>query len=101
MKLNLKQTFITLKGEELKEKDEAITLGEVLANIVLSPHENKNGFRPLKAWELAQKLNKYEEIELDQSDLTQIKDIIENTSSALPLIKGQILEMFANAEKSE
>lgn len=101
MKLNLKQTFKTLKGEEIKSEDKTLTLGEVLANIVLAPHENKNGFRPLKAWELARKLDKNEEIELDQSDLTQIKDIIENTSSALPLIKGQILEMFANAEKSE
>lgn len=96
MKIDTARTFINLKGSPLKssDDDEEITLGAVLANLVLTPHQQKNGFRPLKAWELAQKFYKQPVVELDTSDFVQIKELLETTETISPLVAGQIMEYF-------
>ena len=99
MKLNLKQTFKNLKGEDVKVENETLTLGIILANIVLAPHKDKNGFRPLKSWELGKKLYENDIIELDMSDFIQIKELVENHENYFPFILGQVLEMLIKAEK--
>lgn len=101
MRINLSQVFVNLKGETLKnDEGKETTLGQVLSNIVLMPQAQKKGFRPLRAWELAQKFYKEPEIELDNSEVVQIKEILEGGEHGYTaLISGQVLEMFAKAEK--
>lgn len=103
MKINLKQTFKTLKGDIIyrdDKKTDPLTLGEVLSEIVLSPHRDKKGFRPLKGLELARKFYNDKEIELDQSDFIQLKEIIEESSAYIALVTGQVLEFLINSEKN-
>ena len=98
MKINLKKTFLSLAGETMTIFEEgkntkiALTLGAVLANLVLTPHPNKKGFRPLRALELARKFYDKNECEIEQSELIQIKELVENNENLMPLIAGQILE---------
>ena len=101
MKLKLNIKITNLKGEFIKadEKTDA-TVGLMLSNIVLEPHKDKNGFRPLKAYELAKKFFEKEEVELDKSDVIQIKELVENCAYQ-PLIVAQILEAIINAESEE
>ena len=91
MKINIKQKFVNLKGEainvnnDLKVK-EPLTLGWVLSEIVLSPNKPKNGFRPLKGWELAQEFYNKSEVEMSGADFLQLKELVENNESFVPLI---------------
>lgn len=100
MKLNVKQTLKTLQGEPLNvvdekgKKIETLTLGTVLSNIILAPHKDKNGFRPLKAYELAQKFVNQKEVDIDTSEMIQLKEIVENNESYMPLITAQAILML-------
>lgn len=105
MKLNTKQVFKTLQGEPLKVVDEKgkpveiLTLGTVLSNIVLAPHKDKNGFRPLKAYELAQKFVNQKEMDIDNSELIQLKEIVENNESYMALITAQAILMLNSVKE--
>ena len=100
MKLNLKQIFFNLKGEKIKNPDGTIcTLGDILAMVVLNPNKQKNGFRPLKAWELAKKFTNNKEIELDVSEVVQIKEMLEEDESLHIAVRAQSLEYFIKADK--
>lgn len=92
--IQTKYVFVNLKGEPIESEGKDITLGDVLANIILTPHEDKKGFRPLKAWDLAQKLSTQTEVEVDKADFVQIKEIVENTKTYVPLIIGQVMEQL-------
>ena len=101
-KFDTKQEFVDLKGEVVKQNDVngnklSLTVGEVLANIILAPHQNKNGFRPLKAYELAQKFMSQPEVEIDESELIQIKEIVEVNEAYVPLITAQVIKMLNHA----
>ena len=104
MKIDLERKIKNLKGENLKiiengkETKELLTVGEVLANVVLSPHQNKKGFRPLDALKLARKFYKDNEIDLEETELIQIRELIEN-SDIMPIVQGQLLEALELVEE--
>jgi len=94
-KINTRKTFIDLKNKLVKEENkEPLTLGMVLANIILMPHKDKKGFRPLKAWELGKKFYDQEEVEVDLSDFVQLKELVENNELYHTIITAQALEML-------
>ncbi len=100
IKLDLTQFIVSLKGTPAKNSEnEDLTLGMVLANVVLAPRKARKGFRPLQAWELAQKFYGQKEIELDLSHVSQIKEILESDDQTqLPFVVGQTLEYIIKAE---
>ena len=105
MKIKTTTKLTNLKGEHLttpkqngKGKDN-VTLGLFLTNIVLEPHKDKPGFRPLEAYKLAQKFDTQEEVEVTASEFIQIKELIENNESYLPLVLGQALELLNSSEQ--
>lgn len=101
MKLNLKQKFYNLKNEEVKYENESLTLGIVLATLVLQPHKQKKGFRPLKAWELAKRFYDNDACEIDKADFVQIKDLLEEQEVFFPFVIAQVEEMLLEAEKDK
>lgn len=102
MKLNLKQYIYSLKGVPTKADGEEVTLGAVLANVVIAPTKNKKGFRPMRGWELAKKFHDQKEIDLDNSEVIQIKELLESEDQAqLPFIVAQTLEYIISAEKEK
>lgn len=92
MAIDTKQQIVDLKGRVIVEttSSEPLTVGFVLANIILSP--GKDGFPPLRAYELAMKFTNQDQVELDGSELSKIKEIVEKTDVAYPLVIAQILQ---------
>ena len=108
MKINCKQTFKNLKNEDIQivdgndqTKKEILMLGNVIAEILLQPHKEKKGFRPLKSWELAQRFYKDKEVEIDQADFIQLKEIVEENENYNTIIIAQTLVYFNQAEQSK
>ena len=105
MKIKTAQLLKNLRGESLtmptgtgKSKEKA-TLGLILLNIILEPHKDKSGFRPLDAYKLAQKLESEKEVEITTGEFIQIRELVENNETYLPIVLGQALEMLDNCEK--
>ena len=99
MKLKTNQTLHTIKGDPLMIPDgaggtEVAILGTILSNIVLAPHKDKNGFRPLKAYELAQKFANQKDVEIDNADLIQLKELVEKNEGTSTIIIAQTLLML-------
>ena len=90
----------TLNGEPIKGEDGPLTLGVAIANIVLSPHGSKKGFRPLKSYELAKKFYDKPQVEIDNADLIQLKDVVESCEIVSTIITAQILEKLEEAKIS-
>lgn len=107
IKTNLK--FKNLKGDIINteefqgvKKELPLTLGLVLAEIILATHENKKGFRPLKSYELAKKLygeDAKEIFEVDNADFIQIKELVENSQQYVTLIIAQAIQMLDEFNK--
>ena len=102
--INTGQNFKTLKKEIInvvddKGKKTPLTLGQVLADVALTPHKTKNGFRPLRGYELAQKLYSNKEIEIDTSDFIQLKELTEASEGYATIIIAQALQMLEGAKK--
>lgn len=100
MKINVTQKFVNLKGEtiynvdENGKKKEELTLGMVLADLVLSQRKSKDGFRPLKAYELAQQFYQKKEVEVSLVEFLQIKELVENNEGYITLITAQVIKML-------
>jgi len=105
MKIHPNQVFINLKGEPINSTNErgektSLTLGVVLGEMALTPHKQKNGFRPLKGYELAKKFyDKKIEVEIDNADYIQLKELVENSDMYPTIIIAQTLEMLENSKE--
>lgn len=112
--INIKQTFKNLNGVTITkqgneedpntkpEEKEPLLLGQVLADILINTRMQKNGFRPLKSYELAKRFYgenaKKDEVEIELTELIQIKEIVENNPFYNTVITAQALEILNNAK---
>jgi leucyl aminopeptidase len=89
MKINLKETIKNLKGEDLKEKDKVITVGDICSNALVStsPKEAKEKF---ENYELAKKLFNETEVDLTPEEMINIKKAVNEIYGTL--VVGQIFE---------
>lgn len=104
MKINCGLQFQNLKGEVVNVVDEKggktpLTLGQVLADVALTPHKVKNGFRPLKGYELAQKFYANKEVDIDRADFIQLKELIENNEAYTTLIIAQAIKLLSEVKE--
>ena len=104
MKIKLHQILTNLRGESLvmssnAKVKEKITLGLLLINVILEPHKDKPGFRPLDAYSLAKRFDNQKEVEVTAGEFIQIRELVENNETFLPLVLGQALEMLDKSEK--
>ena len=95
---NLKKEPITTQKGDGKGK-ENVTLGLLLTNIILEPHKDKAGFRPLNAYQLAKRFEVGKEVEITTGEFVQIRELVENNETYLPILLGQALELLDNCEK--
>ena len=104
MKIKTTQQLKNLKGKTINVrtedgKEEPLTLGAVLADIVLAPHKTKAGFRPLRAYELAKDFVNKEVVEISGSEFAQIKGLVENDEAHHTMLVAQALEMLNAASE--
>jgi len=115
MKLNIKQAFKSVTGEVIKikaneegkdvkpEDRETLTLGILIFQVLNNhPYVNKRGFRPLKSYEIIKKCYgteaKTDEIELEQGEIIQIREMVEENPYYNAVVTAQAIEMLDNAK---
>jgi hypothetical protein len=86
MKIDLNKAVVNLDGVEIPNSN----LGKILAQLLA----NSNKGDALKFWETALKLQKGEEIDLDTSDQSTIKEFVKSTDQVTNIVKAQILLSF-------
>lgn len=97
MKINLKEQL-----KDLEDKDLGLTVSKALSTVILAEKTD-----PLRAYVLAAKIYKDEEIELNKSDFDFIKDAINKHGKEIytsALVTGQllmILSEFKEVKKEE
>ena len=97
MIINCKQTIKNLKGEDMKEPDgEVFTLGKSLGIIVTNAKEGGK----MKLFLLGTKLYQQDTVEVDEADLTLLKNVVKSTEAYGALIAGQC-EMLLEEVKKE
>ena len=91
MKIKTSTILVGLNNEPIKtDKNEDITLGMAIATIIISqPKSDK--YDPLKSYVLSNKFYNEDEVDIDASDLSFVKDAIKATGVYTPLISGQLL----------
>lgn len=90
MKINTKTVLKDLKGESLKNGEVEYTLGEAIANILITSELGGK----MKSYVLAQRFMSEPSIDLDTSDFALVKTAVEQTKSYTALIAGQVLVLL-------
>lgn len=91
MKLNFNKSLVGLDGVEIADSN----MGKILAGHLAQSNKGD----ALKFWEIALKLQKGEEIDLDTSDQNTIKEFIKNAETLPNITKAQLLIVFNKTEK--
>lgn len=86
MKLNLNFDLLDLSEKPI--------VGENAGQIIASTLARATQGDALKFWGWALKLQKGEELELDNSDSETLKNFIKNNDSLTIILKAQVLERF-------
>lgn len=97
MKIILTQELKHLNGESIKDGENngnVLTLGKALAYILQYAEKETNPLGSLKSFILMQKLYTEQEMEIDDSDLRNLKAILETDKKFSPVISGQLLSLL-------
>ena len=92
MKINANKKILQLNGEPFQDqKGLDLTVGWLIADILcIEPSEI---WKPLKAIAVAERFNKKGMVDLDESDLGDLKKIVENSKRA-PIVLGRVLQIL-------
>lgn len=96
MKIDTRKVLTTIKGENYKDGENDLTLGEVLAN-VLTIQKTPN---PWKQYRLSNDIAKSDgELELSAEDIVFLKKALEDNAKGdmtryFPVIIGQAIDML-------
>lgn len=98
MQINTKVILKNLKGICLEnEEKEPFTTGEALSNILL--YDKAGG--KMKCFILAEKLYKNKSVEVDEADLSLIKESIQRTELYNNIVNGQLLIVIEDLKESK
>lgn len=87
--MKLSQALYNLNGEPLMYDEKVLSLGSAIAYCLLGRKSD-----PHKSYLLAVKLHTEEDMELDNADLSFIKDTLSSSTTFTPIVTGQILELL-------
>ena len=86
----------TMDGQVMKDNVDGkavdASMKMVIVNAVLSPVERETGVDKVKKYELAKKIHTSDEVDLNEEEITIIKDRVGETFA--PIIVGQIFELL-------
>lgn len=97
MKIHTGQAIKDLKGKDVSSPDGVFKVGTALSNILL---ETKSGGK-MKMFILAQKCYTEDFVEVDESDLSLIRQAVEHTESYNNLVTGQLLILLENKKEDD
>lgn len=87
IKLNLDKHLKTLDGQILKEDGRPLKMFHAAANALVQA----KGRDPIKCYDLAVRIFSGGPIDIDDSDLSLVRDVIDK-SEFIPLVKGPLLK---------
>jgi len=87
--INTKQELVDFKGKPLKNGEENLTIGEVMAITLSGKTTNQ-----VLAWYLGKKFATEKTVELKAEDIVFLKKQIEANKHYTALVTGQIIEML-------
>jgi len=88
MKINTQTKLLDLKGKEIKDQQEVLTVGIILSNTLSLSQKN-----PARCYLLAKKFATENEVDLKAEDVVFVKEILEESKMSA-LIAGQIIEIL-------
>lgn len=98
MQINTKIILKNLKGICLEnEEKEPFTMGEAISNILL--YDKAGG--KMKCFILAEKMYKNKSVEIDEADLSLIKESIQRTELYNNIVNGQLLTFIEELKESK
>lgn len=101
MKLDLNWKLKELNGKEMQsDSEETIHAGKTLANLFTRTGSERVS-NPVKYFDWALKLYNKQSIEVDESDLDEIKKFIKDHSTLFVIAKAQILKKLNEVVDSE
>ncbi len=90
MKLNFDRALQNLDGSEIKDSN----MGKLLANLL----SQSNTGEPIKCWEMALKLFRGEELDLDTPDKEMLENAITSSQGLTNAGKAQLLLVIKTAK---
>lgn len=90
MKLNFNKSLQNLDNSEVENSN----MGKLLANVL----SQSNSGEPVKCWEMALKLFKGEELEVDTTDREMLESVIKSSQGLTNAGKAQLLLVIKNAQ---
>lgn len=97
MLIDTNTKLVSLQGNELKDNDGTgnvidATFKLVVVNAILAPVQNESGTDKVRKYELAKRIYKNDEVDLDEKEIALIKERVGELFP--PLVCGQIYELL-------
>lgn len=92
--INTKQELVNFKGEPLKNGEENLTIGEVMAFTLSGKTTNQ-----VLAWYLGKKFATEETVELKAEDIVFLKDTLKGSETYFSIVTGQLIEILDSSEE--
>lgn len=96
-KINASQVIVNFEGQALKNADKDLTIGQALANILLSYTKGEK----MRNFLLAKDFYKGGDIELNTADISLLKTACEACEIYNNLVLGQILEIIESLKNEK
>jgi hypothetical protein len=88
--------IVVVNGQPQMTGGRELTVGDVISTILTTKKIDQ--FNPLKAYALAQRFFMTEFTELDESDFSSLRDMIEKNDQYIPLVRAQVLQVLIDAK---
>lgn len=97
MKINTNQVLRTIDGQTMKDTDSSgnavdATVKSAIVNCILSPVQKETGVEKVAKYELAKRIYASDEVDLNEKEITLIKDRVGELYS--PVVVGQLYELL-------
>ena len=96
MKLDTNSPIVDLDNKPIMIDEKPLTIGRLVSEILTQvPNDT---WKPLKALAVSQRFHSGETIDLDDSDASDLRQIIENNKTHKPLVLGRILQILIDSK---
>lgn len=86
--VDLNFELIGLNGESVKnEKQESVTAGDLIAGLLISEVKGD----AVKFFDWAMTFNKKQTVQMDNSDVKKLRDLVENSEKITVLVKAPVM----------
>jgi hypothetical protein len=97
--LDINGQMVIINGNPQMIGGRELTVGDVISSILTT--KKLEQFNPLKAYALAQRFYMTEFTDLDDSDFSAMREMIEKNDQYIPLVRAQVLQILIEAKEGQ